>query len=81
MAAQMSGNVRISRGSEAELLTAVAYVGPVAVAVDINNNAFRVRKLYLSGSQVAIATVIKAHTLSHTHILHIPCAVLLIRCL
>ena len=38
--AQMSGSVKIT--SETELLTAVAYVGPVSVAVDASNNAFRV---------------------------------------
>ena len=42
MAAQMSGTVRISEGSETELLKAVAYVGPVSVAVDANSNDFRV---------------------------------------
>ena len=42
MAAQISGSVKITKGSETELLSAVAYVGPVSVAVDANNNAFRV---------------------------------------
>ena len=42
MSAQMSGCVRITQSSETDLLTAVAYVGPVSVAVDANNNAFRV---------------------------------------
>ena len=42
--AQMSGSVQITRTSETELMTAVAFVGPVSVAVDANNNAFRVRR-------------------------------------
>ena len=38
----MSGSVIISRGSESDLQAAVAYVGPVAVAVDASSKAFRV---------------------------------------
>lgn len=38
-----SGVVRITAGSEKELLEAVATVGPVAAAVDATSNAFRVR--------------------------------------
>lgn len=38
----MSGAVYIASGSETSLLSAVANVGPVAVAVDGNSNAFRV---------------------------------------
>lgn len=40
--ASMSGTVRISSGCENSLLSAVAFVGPVSVAVDASNNAFRV---------------------------------------
>jgi hypothetical protein len=42
MAAQMSGCVFIPETSETALLMAMAYVGPVSVGVDANNNAFRV---------------------------------------
>lgn len=38
----MSGMVMIQSGSESELHAAVAYVGPVAVAVDARSNGFRV---------------------------------------
>ena len=38
----MSGTVSITSGSEDELQSAVAYIGPVAVAVDASSNAFRV---------------------------------------
>ena len=41
--ATMSGMVMIQSGSESELHAAVAYVGPVAVAVDARSNGFRVR--------------------------------------
>lgn len=40
----MSSSVSIQSGSESSLQMAVAYVGPVAVAVDADNKAFRVRK-------------------------------------
>ena len=40
--AQMSGVITISKGSEEDLQTAVAYIGPVAVAVDASNRGFRV---------------------------------------
>lgn len=38
----MSGSVSIKSGSEDDLQTAVANVGPVSVAIDGANNAFRV---------------------------------------
>ena len=38
----MSGSVFIKQGSESDLLAAVASVGPVSVAVDGRNKAFRV---------------------------------------
>ena len=38
----MSGSIEISSGSESDLQTAVANVGPISVAVDGSNNAFRV---------------------------------------
>lgn len=44
--AKMSGTVKIKSGSESDLLSAVANVGPVAVAVDGRSNAFR---FYYSG--------------------------------
>ena len=40
----MSGTVVIQSGSESNLLSAVANVGPVSVAVDGSSNAFRVRR-------------------------------------
>ena len=40
--ATMSGSVSISCGSESDLQSAVANVGPIAVAVDATSNAFRV---------------------------------------
>ena len=43
-AAQMSGSIQIAQGSESDLITAVAYVGPVSVAVDASSNAFRVSR-------------------------------------
>nr|ACG63793.1 silicatein A1 [Latrunculia oparinae] len=45
-AVKISGMVRISQGSESDLLGAVANVGPVAVAIDGSSNAFR---FYSSG--------------------------------
>ena len=39
----ISGVVRIKKGNEADLLAAVATVGPVAVNVDASSNSFRVR--------------------------------------
>ena len=38
----MSGSVAVPTGDETELQAAVASVGPVAVAVDGRNKAFRV---------------------------------------
>ncbi|CAI8034599.1 Cathepsin L, partial [Geodia barretti] len=43
--AQMSGCVCISSGSEDDLQMALAYIGPLSVAVDASNNAFK----YYSG--------------------------------
>ena len=40
----MSGSVSIQCGSESDLESAVANIGPIAVAVDANSNAFRVRE-------------------------------------
>lgn len=40
----MSGSVAIKQGSETDLLSAVANVGPIAVAVDGSSNAFRVSR-------------------------------------
>lgn len=38
----MSGSVSIPSGSEDDLQAALAYIGPVAVAVDASNSAFKV---------------------------------------
>lgn len=38
----MSGSIEINSGSESDLQSAVANVGPVSVAIDASNNAFRV---------------------------------------
>ena len=38
----MSGIISIASGSEDDLQSAVANVGPIAVAVDASSNAFRV---------------------------------------
>jgi hypothetical protein len=40
--ATTSGSVTIESGNENDLQSAVAYIGPVAVAVDAQSNAFRV---------------------------------------
>ena len=42
--AMISGSVAIKNGDEKDLQSAVAYIGPVAVAVDAQSNAFRVSK-------------------------------------
>ena len=42
----MSGSVAIPCGDEEKLQAAVASVGPVAVAVDGRNKAFRVRRCH-----------------------------------
>ena len=42
--AQMSSFINIQSGVESNLQTAVAYVGPVSVAVDADNKAFRVSR-------------------------------------
>ena len=46
-AATASGLISISKGSEDELLSAVATVGPVSVGVDANSKAFMVSSLAL----------------------------------
>ena len=43
--AQISGSVSVKFGDESSLQAAVATAGPVAVAVDGSNKAFRVREL------------------------------------
>lgn len=43
----MSGNIEITSGSESDLQSALANVGPVSVAVDGSNNAFRVSIHYI----------------------------------
>ena len=40
----MSSVISIPSGSETDLQKAIAYVGPVSVAVDADNKAFRVRE-------------------------------------
>ena len=49
LGATMSGSVSIACGSESELQSAVANVGPIAVAVDASSNAFRVSPWRHSG--------------------------------
>ena len=41
----MSGRVQIKSGSESDLHSAVANIGPIAVAVDASSSGFRVRQL------------------------------------
>ena len=41
----MSGSVEIKSGSESDLQSAVANIGPIAVAVDASSSGFRVRQL------------------------------------
>ena len=41
----MSGSISISSGNEGDLQSAVANVGPIAVAVDASSNGFRVRPI------------------------------------
>ncbi len=48
--AKISGSVTISSGNEANLQAAVASTGPVAVAVDGSNKAFRVCAMHHSNS-------------------------------
>ena len=43
--AVITGFVQVSSGSEKDLQTAVAYVGPISVAVDGSSTAFRVRNI------------------------------------
>ena len=43
----MTGIVTIQSGSEEDLLSAVAGIGPIAVTVDAQPNAFRVRSYIL----------------------------------
>ena len=42
LGATMSGSISIASGSESDLQSAVANMGPIAVAVDASSNAFRV---------------------------------------
>ncbi len=62
----MSGSVSIKSGSEEDLLTAVANVGPVSVAIDGANSAFRV------SLSVKHATLIAAlrHAICTLFVLH-----------
>ena len=43
--AMMSGSIEIKSGSESALQSAVANIGPIAVAVDASSSGFRVRQL------------------------------------
>ncbi|CAI8023144.1 Silicatein [Geodia barretti] len=58
--ATTSGSVAIESGNENDLQSAVAYIGPVAVAVDAQSNAFR---YYKSG--VYSSTQCSSSTLTH----------------
>ena len=50
----ISGSVSISSGNEGQLLAAVASTGPVAVAVDGSNKAFRVRNSYCTCNTITV---------------------------
>lgn len=50
----MSGSVTISSGSEDDLQRALAYIGPIAVAVDASNNAFRVSYTLYDSSLIRV---------------------------
>ena len=41
--ARISGSISITSGSEEDLQSAVANIGPISVAVDARSTAFRVR--------------------------------------
>ena len=41
--ATMSSSISISSGSEGDLQSAVANIGPISIAVDARSNGFRVR--------------------------------------
>ena len=62
--ASATGVISITSGSETDLLAAVATVGPVAVAVDANTNAFRVGlfahiRLHCAAEKVKFSTSCK----------------------
>ena len=42
LGAEITGFIQIASGNEQDLQTAVAYVGPIATAVDASSSAFRV---------------------------------------
>ena len=56
--AEITGSIQVASGSEGDLQSAVAYVGPIAVAVDASSSAFRVshtqRKSFLSSKVVTV---------------------------
>ena len=41
--ADITGIITITQGSEYHLQTALAYAGPISIAVDASTNSFRVR--------------------------------------
>ena len=63
--ATTSGSVAIKSGSENDLQSAVANIGPIAVAVDAQSNAFRVSLLPIS----TIYTGAEVHIKSFSNIL------------
>ena len=65
----MSGSIEISSGSESDLQSAVANVGPVSVAVDGSNNAFRVSCVCVCVCVCVWKFIDKAlsHSLTFTH--------------
>ena len=71
----MSSYVKLQSGVEKHLQRAVAYVGPVSVAVDASNKAFRVTQrtvcttLYLHGKLLKLIVCILHNT--HTYIVTI----------
>ena len=66
----MSSVIRLPSGDETSLQQAVAYVGPVSVAVDADNTAFRVRESSGRGG------LTKAKSLNGIESLHCTCLVL-----
>ena len=50
--ATTSGSVSIPSGSESDLQSALANIGPIAVAVDAQSNAFRVIQFWGGYSEI-----------------------------
>lgn len=63
----ISGSVSISSGNEGQLQAAVASTGPVAVAVDGSNKAFRVSNKHHK-SQFVLNCMMCMHSMILTHV-------------